>query len=556
MSVATTSLAAARGASRWLDRLLARPRTVLATLAAAQITLTLVLALRVEHNGWVYYQGGDQIWFTTSGWLLGGLELAPSEASYLWPLVQAPITLLTGPSYVNALPVLVLLNVLVLGPIALLCVYGIASRIGGRLLGYWAGLLWVLAPYAAIPLFVDRYHEKYVDQFLPHPLGLTAMADFAGMVALLVGAAFTVRAYQARDVRLAAIAGLAVGYAGLIKPSNLIFLPAPLIALAIGRRWRELAVGTAAFIPSLVALSVWKYKGYGYLPAFESLPQQHETRVALGTDTITQPYDKYINVDWHHLHLNLLGLGEVFWSVRVLQLLPFVGALAVARRAPILSVFLSVWFWVFFVVKGADIESSVDSGSFFRLLLPAIPALLLMVAAFPLLVPRYGPALAKRFPAAPPRRVSTWALVAAVVVLGIVPVAAAAAVSPLDGYGRAVVVKGLEIPVDPGLDVRATVDGRRVMLRWKGASQGDTALFYRVLRFRGTPDVTCPPREGAASQCSVVVKRELTTRGTSLVDRPGPGEWSYRVGVGANSVDDPRLGDIFLISPRVGVTLR
>ena len=63
-----------------------------------QIALTLVLALRIEHNGWVYYQGGDQIWFSTTGWLLGRLEIAPTEASYLWPLAQAPITWLTGPS--------------------------------------------------------------------------------------------------------------------------------------------------------------------------------------------------------------------------------------------------------------------------------------------------------------------------------------------------------------------------------------------------------------------------------------------------------------------------
>ena len=47
----------------------------------------------------------------------------------------------------QALPPLVLLQVLVLGPIALLCVYGIATRIGGRLLGYWASFLWVAALY-------------------------------------------------------------------------------------------------------------------------------------------------------------------------------------------------------------------------------------------------------------------------------------------------------------------------------------------------------------------------------------------------------------------------
>ena len=79
-------------------------------------------------------------------------------------------------------------QVLVLGPIALLCVYGIAARIGGRLLGYWASLLWVIAPFAAIPLFVDRYHERWIEQFLPQALGLTAMADFPSMVIVLAAA--------------------------------------------------------------------------------------------------------------------------------------------------------------------------------------------------------------------------------------------------------------------------------------------------------------------------------------------------------------------------------
>ena len=87
----------------------------------------------------------------------------------------------------QALPALVVGQVLVLGPIALLCVYGIAARIGGRLLAYWASFLWVIAPFAAIPLFVDRYQERWSEQFLPQALGLTAMADFPSMVVVLAG---------------------------------------------------------------------------------------------------------------------------------------------------------------------------------------------------------------------------------------------------------------------------------------------------------------------------------------------------------------------------------
>ena len=77
--------------------------------------------------------------------------------------------------------------------IALLSLYGIATRIGGRVLGYWVAFLWVIAPYAAIPLFVERYRERWTEQFLPQATGLTAMADYPSMVLVLVAAYFITR---------------------------------------------------------------------------------------------------------------------------------------------------------------------------------------------------------------------------------------------------------------------------------------------------------------------------------------------------------------------------
>ena len=145
MSVASTSVAVAGGLSRTADRLLAHPREVLAVLVAGQIAGTVALALTVTHNGWVWFQGGDQIWLVTQGWLLGQLELPPTEIGYLWSYVLAPITWVTGGTFVQALPPLVLFQVLVLGPVALLCFYALASHVGGRLLGYWAAFLWVIA---------------------------------------------------------------------------------------------------------------------------------------------------------------------------------------------------------------------------------------------------------------------------------------------------------------------------------------------------------------------------------------------------------------------------
>ncbi len=279
VSVASSSLAAARGAGRTVDQLLERPRVVLGALIGIQIAATFVLALTVTHNGWVYFQGGDQIVNTTTGWLLTTFVLAPTEIGYVWPLVQAPITLITGPTFVQALPVLVVLDVLVLGPIAILCVYGIAATIGGRLLGYWAAALWVLAPFAAIPLFVDRYHEKWVDHFLPQALGLTAMPDFPSMVLVLGAAYFVARSLSPGTVADAALAGLLAGAAGGLKPANYLFVLGAALAYPIALRWREAIVFGIALVPSLLALYFWKDRGLGYVPAI-SLEQ---TRLAAGS---------------------------------------------------------------------------------------------------------------------------------------------------------------------------------------------------------------------------------------------------------------------------------
>ena len=46
-----------------------------------------------------------------------------------------------------------------------------------------------------------------------------------------------------------------------------------------------------------------------------------------------------------------------------------------------------------------------------------------------------------------------------------------------------------------------------------------------------------------------------TTTGSSFVDRPGHGTWTYRVGVAANWLDDPSLGDVYVVSTPVSVTV-
>ena len=134
----------------------------------------------------------------TTGWLLGDGELAPTYIGYGWPLVLAPIMRLAGPSFITAMPPVIALNVLVLGPLALWAIYGLGARIAGRAFGLLAAAVWVVMPFAVIPLWRDDYHERYVEQFLPGALGLTGLVDYQSMVLLLVGALLFMRALETR----------------------------------------------------------------------------------------------------------------------------------------------------------------------------------------------------------------------------------------------------------------------------------------------------------------------------------------------------------------------
>jgi hypothetical protein len=431
VSVASTSLAAARGAGRTIDRLLDRPRTVLGTLVGAQIVGTVVLALSVTHNGWVYFQGGDQIWLTTQGWLLGQLELAPTELGYLWSCLLMPIMWFTGPTFVQVLPPLVLVQVLVLGPIALLCVYGIASRVGGRLLGYWAALLWVVAPYASIPLFVDRYQERWSEHFLPQALGLTALADFPSTVLVLAAALFVVRSLSPGHMSDAVFAGILVGAAAALKPPNFLIAVGIGLAYVVARRWRAGLACAAATVPALLVLAAWKYRGLGELPAFAL----EQAQVAVGTSPplADLQLDRYFDLDFEHWKTQMDQLREFFWSARLAQWAPIAGLIAVLRvRRHAIAALLAGWLAAFLVVKGFSPRADIQANTFWRLLMPAWPAYLILFASIPLLIPTLARRLGDRLH--PPQTSAIaprWIVVAAIACVAL-PAAALAASSPAE----------------------------------------------------------------------------------------------------------------------------
>jgi hypothetical protein len=522
---------------------------VLAGLIGLQLLLTAALALSVEHNRWLWYQGGDQIILTSSGWLLAHLEMPWAIIGFAWPVALLPIMAIAGPASVDAMPLTLVLNVLILGPVATVSVYVLGARVAGRAAGLWCAALWVAMPYLAIPLFVDRYHERYVEQFLPQALGLTQMADYPSMVLVLASAALVLRSIDARSVPDALLAGLVAGFAAGAKPANYLFLVGPAIGYALARRWREGWSFALGLVPATLALAIWKWKGLGGLP----LLTVDEVRAAAGAvaPPVASVFERVDTLDWDAWKLNMSGLREYFWSGRLLQWAPLAGALAVVRRSPPAAGLLLGWMLSYVVIKGSSPVATVDSGSFFRILMPAFPAFLVLVAMVPLLVPTSIRRLGSWLDPPPVRPAGRRSVAFMALFLGAIPIALVSLATPVRNPERVVIVNEILVPVDAeAVGLRVERSGSAQRLTWRTPTDR-ARVFYHVYRTPVGPPTDTFCFETGATQCKLASTELARTRETSFTDTsPVPG-LTYRIGVAANWEDDPEQGDVFLLSAPV-----
>ena len=538
---------------RLRDSLLAvRTAYVLGVLVIVQWLAVLALAVTVRHNGWLYYAGGDQIWHYSGAYLLAHGHLPYSLVSYGWSVLLLPVAAFAGPNLVSALPSMVLFNTVVLLPVALLAVYGIAARIAGRLFGYWAAGLWIAVPYLGIVFVEPGYHQKYTELTLPQLLGLTSVPDFPSVVALLVGAYFLLRTLDAPSWYSPAAAGLAIGYSIAIKPSNSLFLVAPVLTLLL-LRWRALLPFALALAPALLTLALWKYRGLGELAAAPAEP----LRVAGATDLLDRIHNTGELNSWQHLHQVLLALREHFWISRVIEWLPLAGMVAFLARSRRAFLLIGSWFTIYVLVKATYIPASVDDASFWRILMPAFPAYVLLAAAVVLLVPRTRARPAGAVVPLAQRRLTT-AVAVAIALFAVAPLTVIAAASPVHSQGKTAVRLGdILIPVSSKLAPSAAVDGSTLRLAWRRQSAGSARVFYRILRTSAPTDVACGGRLGnAAEDCRLYTDAHAVTRGTTFVERPGAGTWTYRIAVAANWLNDEQYGDIYVVSSPVKVHVR
>ncbi len=147
-------------------------------------------------------------------------------------------------------------------------------------------------------------------------------------------------------------------------------------------------------MPSLICLSLWKYRGLGYLPLFHGQPGSRsptgpESRSSSAASTSASTS----TVSWHTLQHNLDGFREFTWSRRLVEWAVVAGLVGLFRRSVPAAVLIGGWLASYLLIKGTTV-ANVYGGSFFRYMAPAIPAAFLLVLSIPFLIPIAGRRLA------------------------------------------------------------------------------------------------------------------------------------------------------------------
>ncbi len=243
----------------------------------------------------------------------------------------------------------------------------------------------------------------------------------------------------------------------------------------------------------------------------------------------------------------------------MIQFLPLAGTIAVARRSVPAAGLLLTWLLGYVVVKGAASVATVESGSYWRLVMPALPAFALLTAAIPLLVPTFLDRMGPRLRPDPGRRPGLSPTVGVAGFLAVVPIAVLLQASQFhaqhnpDGPGYVIpelVVDEIGVPADPhvvSLTVRRV--GKANVLHWTDSTTR-ARTFYRVYRAslsRGFSEMVCETRGG--DRCDLRAETLVTTRRHTYIDRDPPPDAIYRIGVAANWLDETDRGDVFAISP-------
>ena len=522
-----------------------RPLYVVAPLCVLSYVIALKVGLDAKHNGWLYYTGGDGTWYWTTPWALAHHLLPATTISYGLPVFIWPLALIFGPTVLPALPVIVLFQVLVLGTLGVVGVYGIASHLGGRLFAFVAAFTWVLSPFIAEHFFYLRVRPAFQTFVMPATVGLNNLADYPTMILCILVAWLVFRVLDDRRWNDVALAGILCGFLVAIKPSTGLFVPAPILALLVARYWRETAGFIAAMVPALVTLALWKQAGLGHLPLFGAAGAHLAAGSSFGGVIGSGGISSYMRFNWTEFTSNLAQLREYGWSLRIAEWVPLAGLVGALRRGIPQAVLLGVWCLDYLVLKGGTAGGTVYSWAFFRLTMPGFPAYVLLACCIVFAVPGLYRQWRQRLQSAV-RLKPTRTLVAAAVVLAVYPlVFVVAHGGPATNSVALNTTDNLAV-ISDALHVHVVSTAKGSSLRWQQPNTGSSGVGYVV--FRGTTDGCTPEmRECVFGEPPLKLVHSLNFPAWQY------GKGVYRIALVAGPRASREDGDMMLLSPPVVV---
>ncbi|HEV2590678.1 MAG TPA: glycosyltransferase family 39 protein [Gaiellaceae bacterium] len=528
-----------------------RPWPLLLALAALQLALALWFGFKTPHNGWIWYSGGDATEYWAEQWSMAHLSIPQAVIGPGLPVYYAWVPLVAGATLLQGAAVIVLLQAIVLVPLAFILFWLIADRLFGRVYAWACALLWIAGPFLLIHGFVSRYRPAFDQQFLvPHWFGFTNMADLPSLVAVLASAWLLLRAVDLQSRTDAVLAGLAWGIALMLKPSNGFFVIAVAVLFLATRQWRQAAHFAVALVPALLVLLLWKLRGLGTIPITSS-SYQH-VRLAAGIDpTLAVGTSKYGGFNWSHLQQEIIQLREFFWSMRFLEFLLFAGAFGVIRRRPTRGLFVVSWFAAYGMIKGSNTQANFDTTSWFRLSEPGLPAYILLavgvVYCLPVLGRRATELAAPAVERLDVRRIAVSAAFAAAIPVLVMVIAQPASSMRIARDNSTV----NEAPLSDAFDLRAHRHGDKLTLTWRRPPHGTTTPLF-ALYYAGRNNGCEEPEQGAR-ECRLDMTTFKRVRKTSITVPHAKGTYWFRVGMVANYKLSTGSGDLMLLSRAVRV---
>ena len=243
-------------------------RPALIGLVCLRLAMMVLLVSGIPHlivkDGWYFHHGGDQgMMFDAAKSVLAGKPVYTYVGAGM-PLVMAGLSwLFHADSYLHIVVPMVLINGFLLGSLSIVVMARLARRLTGRFdLALLAAAVWTLLPYLFYALFgLHPDAALFRDSYVPFLFWANGLSEGPSLFLYLLGVALVLKGLDERRAWPVAAAGLALGFACVVRIHTAVPVAVLTGLLLLKREWRALTLLVGGMIVGFLPQS-WYSHGY------------------------------------------------------------------------------------------------------------------------------------------------------------------------------------------------------------------------------------------------------------------------------------------------------